>query len=220
MIPWIDLHCHVNPQTQKFDGLRQICNLMCEDGDEIRQEDNLWFSAGIHPRDFEQNRWERLDLLLRSERCIAVGECGMDRLVSKDLREQRLVFIRQAEIAAEQNKPLIIHGVRVHEELLKLRRDFPSDQPWICHGFRGNERKTMELLEGGFYLSFGQGILKDAVNMESFFTRIPMTRIFCETDESGEDIRRIYAQTASLLQCSEPEFRLAVPQNFERCFQR
>ena len=221
VIPWIDLHCHCRqrPSWQCREEYRQVYNFLCStDCEKIDPEAGLWFSAGIHPRDFEKAHWEQLAFCLDHEACIAVGECGMDRFVSKDLREQRQVFIRQAEMAAERKKPLIVHGVRVHEELLLLRRDFPEEQPWICHGFRGNERKTMRMIEGGFYLSFGQGLLKDAANMESFFYKIPQSRIFCETDESGEDIRKIYAQAASLLQCSEPEFRLTVRKNFERCF--
>ena len=247
--PWIDLHRHFpcrngsdwkeSEDSAVFsagnipdsENMVQVGNILCSSarGKQLDPRNAMdpavpwkYFTAGVHPKDAEEAGlgFALLENLLSDPRCIAVGECGLDRLIAGDLRGQKNLFIRQAELAEEQRKPLIIHAVRTHDELLRIRKEIRPESPWILHGFRGGERKTFAMLDAGLYLSFGQGILRDAANMESFFCRIPAERIFCETDESNESIQRIYAQTASLLLMSEMELRCQIVQNFENCFHR
>ena len=66
------------------------------------------------------------------------------------------------------------------------------------------------MIESGFYLSFGEGLLRDAGNMESFFHKIPDDRLFFETDESGADLRKIYALAASMRGTSVQSLRQTV----------
>jgi len=218
---YIDIHYHA-PESlseRKTDDVLRMVNLLVYAGCELPV--NQWdttFSAGIHPKDFEKPDFVQLEKLLASPRCAAIGECGLDRLSSKDLREQIRVFTRQAEMAEFVKKPVIVHCVRAFPELIRLKRGMNPRMPWILHGYRGNERKTMELTEAGFLFSFGRGLLLSAADMQAFFHRIPADRIFCETDESQEDIRRIYAEAALLCRMSEPEFRQTVRGNFERVF--
>lgn len=74
------------------------------------------------------------------------------------------------------------------------------------------------MLDAGFLLSFGAGFLRDAGNVESFFAKIPASSLFFETDESGADIRQIYALAASMRGISVRELKTIVQANYKRIF--
>ncbi len=153
--------------------------------------------------------------------CIGIGECGLDRRYAAEipLKQQEAIFLAQAELAEKLGKPLVIHSVRTHEEIRNLKKKIQPVQPWILHGFRGNERTAMTMLDAGFFLSFGQGLLRDAGNMQPFFRKIPADRIFFETDEAeGLDIRAVYAVAAELYGIGIDVLREQTGKNFERIF--
>lgn len=178
------------------------------------------FSAGIHPQDVNRLNFNDFLPVWEDPLCLAVGECGLDRrhLAETGIDKQTDIFRKQALEAEKRNLPLIVHAVRMVPELLRLKKELAPTAPWILHGFRGNERKCMEMIDSGFYLSFGEGLLRDAGNMESFFARIPRGRIFFETDAAETDIRRIYALAASMMSMSVKELSETVKDGFRKVF--
>ena len=94
------------------------------------------FSAGIHPKDIDENNLSlQIEWLKESinENCFAIGECGLDSMVSATAEVQNKVFLEQINIANELKKPLIIHCVKRFSELIPFRKK--SDLPMILHGF-------------------------------------------------------------------------------------
>jgi TatD DNase family protein len=53
------------------------------------------------------------------------------------------------------------------------------------------------LLQNGFYLSFGEHLLKNEALQQSFIG-IDLDRIFIETDDSNADIKNLYIFAADL----------------------
>ena len=180
--------------------------------------ETTFFSAGIHPQDALKYACADFEALWDAPNCLAVGECGLDRTADVPLARQTEVFAAQIEEAAKRNKPLVIHCVRCFPELIRLKKDSPADAlPWVLHGFRGAKRKTFELLDAGFTLSFGAGLLRDAGNME-YFAEVPLDRILIETDESPELFPQILAEAAAMHLLPPSEFAAAVETNFRRIF--
>ena len=181
--------------------------------------ENVFFSAGIHPRDAGKYEPAAFAPLFDSSRCLAIGECGLDRTADVSLPLQMKVFEEQIEEAERRGRPLMIHCVRCFPELLHLKSKRPaSDAPaWVIHGFRGTKRKAFDLLDAGCVLSFGAGLLRDAGNMD-YFAEIPLDRILIETDESPEFFDRILAEAAAMRLLPPSEFAAAVRANFERIF--
>ncbi len=208
--PYLDIHTHGNPGNNPEIMQIRACTAVPE-----HLPQNEFFTAGLHPVDTGKIALDIFEDLWRNPACIAIGECGLDRRYP-DVELQKKFLIAQAERAEALRKPLIIHGVRMNEELKKIKRDLAPEQPWILHGFRGNARKTSEMLSAGFYLSFGAALLHDDV--ADFFAEIPADRIFFETDESGADVRRIYAVAASFLSVSCAALREQVFDNFRSVF--
>lgn len=180
--------------------------------------DGVFFSAGVHPQDALKYSCADFEPLLDSPNCLAVGECGLDRTADVPLARQTEVFRAQIEEAARRDKPLVIHCVRCFPELIRMKTDSGADAlPWVLHGFRGAKRKAFELLDAGFALSFGAGLLRDAGNME-YFAEIPLDRILIETDESPELFPQILAEASAMHLLPPAEFAAAVESNFRRIF--
>ena len=208
-----DAHAHGLPGPD--DGVFRLWNVREPFG---TMPENCYFSAGIHPWDAGKYELEAFRPLFDSPRCLAIGECGLDRTSETPLRVQMSVFEAQIAEAVGRNKTLVIHCVRCFPELLRLKSALAADGPaWVIHGFRGAKRKAFELLDAGCVLSFGAGLLRDAGNMD-YFAEIPLDRILVETDESPELFGRIVAEAAAMHLLPPSEFASAVRANFKRIF--
>jgi len=208
-----DAHAHGVPGEN--DGPFRLWNV----GDPSRSVPApFFFSAGIHPWDAGKYELAAFAPLFDSPRCLAIGECGLDRTSDAALPVQMKVFEAQIGESVRRGKPLMIHCVRCFPELLHLRSLLPADAPvWVVHGFRGTERKAFDLLNAGCVLSFGAGLLRDAGNM-GYFAKIPLDRILIETDESPELFGSILAEAAAMHLLPPSGFAAAVRSNFERIF--
>ena len=210
-----DAHAHARAGAVPDGGIFRLWNL-----GEPRPvpSDGVFFSAGVHPQDALQYSCADFEPLWDSPNCLAVGECGLDRTADVPLARQTEVFRAQIEEAVRRDKPLVIHCVRCFPELIRMKTDSGADAlPWVLHGFRGAKRKAFELLDAGFALSFGAGLLRDAGNME-YFVEIPLDRILIETDESPELFPQILAEASAMHLLPPAEFAAAVESNFRRIF--
>ena len=110
-------------------------------------------------------------------------------------------------IAAAAGKLLIIHCVRTSQQVLRLWRDNPHahNVAWVIHGLRGNENVARELLNAGFYLSFG------AKFNEASVASTPLDHLLVETDdEPSSSIGEMLKAVAAVKQCSTWQLRRTV----------
>ena len=105
---------------------------------------------------------------------------------------QVAVFKEQVELSEKYELPLIIHCVKAMDELFALRKERAPKQPWIWHGFRGKPEQAKQLLQKGFYLSFGMHYSSEAMNV------VPDSRLFLETDDSPVDIEDVLRDAAKV----------------------
>lgn len=175
-----------------------------------------YYSVGIHPWSLsdgvKEEEWARLEHLLSHPQVLAVGEAGLDRLVSVPFSQQTAVFYRQASLAETVHKPLIIHLVRAADELLRIYKKISPRQPWIIHGFRGKAQQAMQLLRHGFFLSFGERYQEDALRLT------PVDKLFIETDESSVPIEELYVRAACVRNISPEALKETVCRNAETVF--
>lgn len=174
-----------------------------------------YFSAGIHPQDIS-DRFEEdflwLKTVVKSENCVAIGECGLDGLVEIDENLQHEIFQKQIELANEIRKPIIIHCVKRFSQLIHFKKK--SKVPMIIHGF--NKRKTIgdELLKNDFCLSFGKSALYN-VNLQDFLKEIPIDQLFLETDSADFEIKDLYYKIAELKSCRIEDFQKKIKENLK-----
>lgn len=147
----VDVHTHIDrPDAQAIVNITPRQQLGA----------NRWYSVGIHPWDAAtatDDDWCRLAALADDPRVVAIGEAGLDTrhepIVPLDVQER--VFVRQAQLAQELDKPLIIHAVGALNRIIELRRELHATVPWIIHGFRGKPQQAAELVRHGFHISIG-----------------------------------------------------------------
>lgn len=177
--------------------------------------DNFYYSAGIHPWDITPHSAALLQELATTAtraNVVAIGECGIDKIKSPaTIATQTEIFAAQARIANAVNKPLIIHCVKAHSELIALRRTIKPTVAWILHGFRGNPTLAQQLLKEGFHLSFGEKFNPQSV------AATPLHRLFVESDTSPLPIEDIYAAVAQAAGVTADVLAAAVQKNAVAC---
>lgn len=162
-------------------------------------------SVGLHPwgveADWQSFMNDELRVLLSSRQVLAVGEAGLDKIRGGLWEWQLAAFRAQIELAEEVGKPLLIHCVKAIDEIIHLRRDYSPNVPWIIHGFRGKKEQAIQLIEKGFYLSFGEYYHEEALRV------CPTDRLLMETDESPIDIHALYVRAAQIKEMDVEAFR-------------
>jgi TatD DNase family protein len=179
------------------------------------------YSIGIHPWYIEEQRLQQdlktIDEKLALPECLALGECGLDKRIDIPLQLQIEVFEKQIRLAEKHQKPLVLHCVSAFQELIEIKKRLKITVPMIVHGFSKNEQTAKQLIDNGFYLSFGKYLLRNP-ELKSVFQSVPNNRIFLETDTVEESIEEVYALAATYKEMSNGEMKGLIQQNFENVF--
>jgi len=171
------------------------------------------YSIGIHPQDIDVNNLEQQFSRMRSmmfQNCFAIGECGLDALVSVDQKTQEEVFLRQIMIANEVKKPIIIHCVRKFYEVISFRKK--AEQPMIIHGFNKKRQIAEDLLAHNFYLSFGKAVLYN-LSLQDILKSTPPDKLFLETDNEDFNIEELYLKVSEIKEISPEDLNEQILQN-------
>ena len=145
------------------------------------------FSVGFHPWNLNpENDFKSLKKLAAHHNCLAVGECGLDKLRGPDLAFQKNVLLSHLEVSELVGKPVILHIVKSFNEIMEIISDFAPTQPMIIHGFRGSPQLTKQLLNNGFYLSVNYNYF---LHRGLTFPDIPFERLLLETDTDEMGIK-------------------------------
>jgi len=208
---YINIHTHKSTNKQNV--------LAIENATFDLNNDNNSFSLGIHPWFIIESKInEHLDILknaLNSKKCMALGECGIDKNIKFSLELQKEVFLKQLEINTQFNKPAIIHCVKSFQEIILIRNNYSF--PFIIHGFNKKSTLANQLIDKGFYLSFGKTLIENK-RLQSVFKEIPLHYIFLETDDANIEIETIYKKAAEIKQISLEELILTIKINLKKVF--
>jgi TatD DNase family protein len=179
------------------------------------------YSIGIHPWYIDENRLETdLEIIkqkLQLDKCLALGECGLDKRIEIPLELQISVFKQQLELVKETQKPIVLHCVAAYDEVIAIKKEMKIENPMIIHGFSKNEQVAQSLLKNGFYLSFGKYLLRNP-DLEKVFTFAPENQILLETDTIEESIYQVYEKAAAIKGISVEEMKTIVFTNFSTIF--
>ncbi len=180
---YINIHTH---QLNRDKNIINLFNVILNNQKEYIPEKE-YFSAGIHPwylENFEIN-FDKLNSLVNNDNCLAIGECGLDyqkHILEKFPKKIQLeAFNKQIDLAQKHNKPLIIHSVKSFDDIIHLKKKKNTSIPWIIHGFSKNKQIAKQLIDNGFYLSFGPLLFNNLKNQEALIS-IPLERVFLEND--------------------------------------
>jgi len=204
----IDTHCHLDDKSFDSDLVKVIANArengvggVLIPGADIndlpkaakitREFENVFFAVGVHPYDKDGFDKDVLYKFVKDEKCVAVGECGLDyfRLPKdeneKELEkaEQKRIFRAQLDIAVELNLPVILHIRDANEDSFNILKEYASRLVGaVLHCYNASPL-LLELAKlGEFYFGIG-GVLtfKNAKNLVQIFKLYEITNLLIFT---------------------------------------
>jgi TatD DNase family protein len=223
LIPNTFLNFHAHQQKPGADEI-VIQSLFLQENLIVLPDDKIFFTSGLHPWHADQltkpEIEKRLERLISKKQIIAVGETGLDKIRGAAWETQIDVFKTHVEISEKHRIPLIIHSVKAHNDMLKLRIDLKAKAPWVIHNFSGSEQIAADLIHHGFYLSLCHHIQNSNSRIGEYFNTLPLDKIFLETDDFNVDIRGLYHTAAIKFGISIEELKKQISKNFESLFNR
>ena len=146
----------------------------------------VFAAVGRHPsaaKGFDHADLAELRALAAHERCLAIGETGLDFYRDGAPRaDQKRAFAAQIALARETSKPLVIHTRAAADETLAQLAAEAQGVSVVMHCFSMPERLE-ECLERGYTISFaGNVTCRSAADLAKAARRVPDERLLVETD--------------------------------------
>jgi len=197
------------------------------------REPDVWFAPGIHPHEADApGDVDALRELAGHPRAVAVGETGLDYFKTHaSVPNQKALFVRQLEIAAEAGKPVTIHCRDAHPDCLAILRAH-APLRGVIHCFTGDAAAVEGYLGLNFFLSIaGPVTYPNAKDLRETLRYIPLENLLVETDcpllapqaKRGTRNEPAYvaytaAEIAAAGELPVDEVRAATPANAARLF--
>ncbi|MDK8306483.1 TatD family hydrolase [Corynebacterium imitans] len=176
---------------------------MCTVGDGLEEaelalsaahmNERVFAACAIHPtraHELDDAARKRLTQMAADERCVAVGETGIDtywlkhdaeRTAPLEVQEEALRF--HIELAVESGKTLMIHNREGDAELMRILADAPAPREVILHCFSSPVEVAKEAIERGYVLSFaGNVTFKRNDGLREAAKLAPAGQLLIETD--------------------------------------
>jgi TatD DNase family protein len=146
----------------------------------------VYAAVGRHPnaaRGFDDADLAELRALAAHERCVAIGETGLDFYRDRAPRaDQQRAFAAQIELARETGKALVIHSRAAADETLAQLSSEAEGVHVVLHCFSMPEQLE-QCLERGYEISFaGNLTYPSAGALRSAAELVPEDRLLVETD--------------------------------------
>ena len=209
---YVDAHCHI--QFDQYDADQaELIKRMGEEGvagivvgvdleSSIKavaiaeRHEDLFVSVGLHPnRADEAFDTEAFRELAKNEKVVAIGECGLDYFRPEEVNDevknkQKAILQDQIILAAELDKPLIIHSrpskgtMDAYHDLLEILKEAKEKHPKLrgdIHFFVGGIAEAEAFIALGFTVSF-TAVITFTHDYDEVIRAVPLTSILSETD--------------------------------------
>lgn len=202
----IDSHAHLTDKAFNGDvdllkrasnaGLKHILTLgynMPSSEDSMlfaRENSGVFFAAGVHPSNCEQvdnGAISRLLELADDEKCVAIGEIGLDyHYANYDKEKQAQAFKSQIEVAYEKDLPFIVHSREASKDVTDIIRDAHkrglTKRGFLLHCYSESKESAEFYAACNGYFAFGGSTTYKNAKKEDIIRSIPLDRLLCETD--------------------------------------
>ncbi len=148
----------------------------------------IYAAVGVHPHDVaeaESNAIDKLSVLSKEEKVVAIGEIGLDYHYDFSPREvQREWFAKQIALARELRLPIIIHDRESHKDILDIiKSENAREVGGVFHCFSGSKEMAREVLNLGFKIGIGGALtFKNAKKPIEVVEYVPLDLLLVETD--------------------------------------
>lgn len=200
MAGWVDTHCHLFLMAEDTATVidraakEGVSWLMCPGIDlettlqartiAMEHPGRVRWSAGLHPHhasQWEEQRGRLGSLALEAD---AIGECGLDYYRDLSPRDQqRTAFAGHVALAAELDKPIIIHVRDAFADAYDELESAGLGARAVMHCWTGGPRWTKRFTDLGVTFSFAGAITYDTADaVRRGAAEAPPHRTIVETD--------------------------------------
>ncbi|MBR3974581.1 MAG: TatD family hydrolase [Clostridia bacterium] len=145
----------------------------------------IYTALGVHPHecsDAQNDELEQIEKLLSHNKCVAVGEIGLDYHYDFSPRELQLDFFeKQLILANKYNLPVIVHDREAHADTMNLLKKYKPKG--VVHCFSGSVETAKEVVALGMYIGLGGAVtFKNAKKPLEVAAFVPTDKLLLETD--------------------------------------
>ena len=205
--------------------------------DLMNKYDYIYGAIGVHPSEsaeLDEENFLWLKEQCSHEKCVAVGEIGLDYYWDEPDREiQKKWFVRQLDLARTLQLPVVIHSRDAAKETADIMLAEKAEEiGGVIHCYSYSKEMAKTFLDMGYYFGIG-GVLtfKNAKKLREAVEYIPLERIVLETDcpylapdpnrgkrNSSLNLPYVVSAMAQIKEISEEEVRKAVWENGIRLY--
>ena len=143
-------------------------------------------AIGRHPNSatgFDDADLADLEALAAHERCVAIGETGLDHYRDHTPPEDQVrAFVAQMDLARRAGKPVVIHTRAAEDDTLAMLAEHAAGLRVVMHCFSMPDRLD-ECLDRGYWISFaGNVTYPKSDELRAAAARVPEDRLLVETD--------------------------------------
>lgn len=182
-------------------------------------------TAGYHPHvaeSFDENALLSVRALAGEEKCVAIGETGLDFNRNLSSPEAQLeVFEEHLKLAVELGKPLFLHQRDAHPEFVALLRRYREQiVGGVVHCFTDNQQALEDYLALDMYIGITGWVCDErrGIDLQALAELIPADRLLIETDSPYLLPRTIRPKPKS--RRNEPKHLIEVLTTLARCCDR
>ncbi len=144
--------------------------------------------VGLHPcsvNDDWKDALDNLEVYLKREEVIAVGEIGVDLYWDQTFaKAQEEAFRYQIQWAKDLSLPIVIHSRAAIDNTIRIvQEEQDGNLTGVFHCFDQTEEHAKQIMDLGFYMGVG-GIItyKKNNDLRSAIAQIPLDALILETD--------------------------------------
>lgn len=194
----IDTHAHI--YELEYDNLDEIVSKLNEYiviNNGINEETNkmvlnmaekypnFYAAIGYHPENVEEIEDWDLKLLeseINNQKVVAIGEIGLDyHYCSENKEKQKELFIKQLDLAAKYNKPVVVHSRDAIEDTFNILSKYKLKADIHC--FSSSLEMAERFIKLGSSIGIGGTVtFKNAKKTVEVAKNIELGKILLETD--------------------------------------
>ena len=139
-------------------------------------------AIGYHPWEIRKPEVEETLAFLEKniERCVALGEVGLDYKARVKKKFQREVFAKIITLSVRFNKILILHCRYSHQRVFSMITEGGVEKA-VFHWYTGTIELLRDIISAGYYISATPALRYSPSHKEAVSTA-PLERILIETD--------------------------------------
>jgi TatD DNase family protein len=142
---------------------------------------------GLHPTSVDESYPEKLALvrkMLASRKFWGIGETGIDLYWDHTyIRQQKIAFTQQIELAKEFDLPIVIHARNAFREIFEiLDKENDDSLRGVFHAFTGDARQAEKIIDYGFKIGIGGIVTFKNAGLDRTAREIPLPHMVLETD--------------------------------------